>query len=100
MGVLDDKTARIMLDATPLGCSVWSVDGRPIDCNQAAVELFGLASREDFIARFYEMSPEYQPNGRRSDEMAREYVAAAFETGRLRFEWMHRNAAGEPIPAG
>lgn len=94
-----DERTQIMLDATPLCSNFWDKDGNNIDCNQAAVTLFGLSSKQEYLDRFGELSPEYQPNGEKSSKLAAEYVKTAFETGQNKFEWMHQKPNGEPIPA-
>jgi signal transduction histidine kinase/DNA-binding response OmpR family regulator len=48
---------------------------------------------------FYQLSPEYQPCGRLSKELAIEFINKAFETGYHRFEWVHQTLKGEIIPA-
>ena len=65
------------------------------------MKLYGFKSKQEYAERFIlECSPEYQPNGRRSDEMAVELVNYAFEEGFCYFEWMHVFPAdGTPIPA-
>ena len=45
-----------------------------------------------------ELSPEFQPDGRRSFEKANEMMAIAFERGSHRFEWDHVRADGEVFP--
>ncbi|MCL2655842.1 MAG: sensor domain-containing diguanylate cyclase [Betaproteobacteria bacterium] len=94
-----NERIQIMFDATPLCCNFWDENLRAIDCNQEAVNLFELSSKQEYLDRFFELSPRYQPLGRLSEEMAKEYVCKAFETGRVRFEWMHQKLNGEPIPA-
>ncbi len=94
-----DERTQIMLDATPLCCNFWDANYNNIDCNQEAANLFELSSKQEYLERFAELSPEYQPNGRLSSELAMEKVKLAFETGYQRFEWMHQKLNGEPIPA-
>ncbi len=93
------ERARIMLDATPLCCNFWDENYNNIDCNQEAVNLFDLRDKQEYLDRFFELSPEYQPCGRSSQEMAREYITRAFAEGRVRFEWMHQKLNGDPVPA-
>ena len=45
-----------------------------------------------------ELSPEYQPNGRNSLEMANEIMEIAYKTGHYRFEWTHKRKNGEEFP--
>ncbi len=94
-----EERSQIMLNAMPLCCNLWSTDLQNIRCNDEAVRLFELSSQEEYLERFNELSPEYQPNGRRSGDMAVEYINKAFDEGYCRFEWLHQKLNGEPIPA-
>ncbi len=93
-----EERMRIMLDANPLCASFWNKDLKNLDCNLAAVKLFGLKDKQEYLDNFFELSPKYQPNGRISEELAKEKLTTAFETGYLQFEWMHQNFQGEQIP--
>jgi diguanylate cyclase (GGDEF)-like protein len=94
-----DELTQLMLDAMPFSCLLWDKNLHNLSCNQAAVTLFGLSGKQDYIDRFFDLSPEYQPDGTRSKETSIEKVKAAFETGYDRFEWMHQTIKGEPLPA-
>ena len=66
-----------------------------VSVNQAAVALFGFASADQLLALSpASTSPEFQPGGGRSDEMAHAYMRTAIERGACRFEWVHRRADG------
>ena len=93
-----EERTKMMLDATPLACSFWDSDCNVIDCNQAAVTLFGLSGKQEYFDRFYTMSPPTQPGGHPSAAFALERIRKAFETGYERFEWLHINASGELMP--
>jgi PAS domain S-box-containing protein len=93
-----EERTQIMLDATPLCANFWNQDFRNIDCNEEAVKLFGLSSKNEYLEKFFELSPEYQPDGKLSREKAIEFVKKGFEEGYCRFEWMHRKLNGELIP--
>ncbi len=94
-----DERTQIMLDATPLCCNLWDEHYNNIDCNQEAARLFDLASKQEYLERFTELSPQFQPDGRLSPEKALEKIRLAFETGLQKFEWMHQKLNGEPVPA-
>ena len=90
---------QLMLDATPLGCKLWDRNLNIIECNQEALKLFDIQNKQDFFSDFFKLSPEYQPCGRLSTEMAAEYVNEAFDKGYCRFEWAHQKLNGEAIPS-
>jgi signal transduction histidine kinase/CheY-like chemotaxis protein len=94
-----DELTQLMLDAMPFSCILWDKNLNNLSCNQAAVKLFGLSGKQDYIDRFHELSPEYQPDGMLSKDAALEKARGAFETGYDRFEWMHQTITGEPLPA-
>lgn len=73
---------------------------RFVECNEATVRLLGYGSREDILqCHPSALSPATQPDGRDSREKASELIAAAFDRGSMRFEWMHRRADGADFPA-
>jgi signal transduction histidine kinase/CheY-like chemotaxis protein/PAS domain-containing protein len=93
-----DERMQIMFDATPLGANFFSMDGSIIDCNKEMVRLFDMPNKQEYLERFSELSPEYQPDGRVSAEKGPEMAKIAFEKGYCRFEWLHQKLNGEPIP--
>jgi len=93
------KRASILLNSTPVGANLWDRNCNIFDGNEEAVKLFGLKDKEEYITRFFELSPEYQPDGGLSRERAVEYIQKAFKEGRHVFEWMHRMVDGSPMPA-
>jgi PAS domain S-box-containing protein len=69
---------------------------RFIDCNRAAVEVYGFASREDTLGKTpQEVSAPTQYDGTPSAEKARLYIAEAQAQGSVVFEWRHQRANGE-----
>ncbi|MDC7235923.1 MAG: EAL domain-containing protein [Spirochaetales bacterium] len=71
--------------------------GRIDDCNQAALDLFAITSRQDFTGKTpSELSPEYQPDGQKSSRKAFDMVNQALEQGSHRFEWLHEDINGNP----
>lgn len=73
---------------------------RFVDCNQAALEMLRMHSKEELgIVHPSALSPECQPDGRLSAEKADEMIEIAFSRGSHRFEWLHRRADGEVFPA-
>jgi signal transduction histidine kinase/ActR/RegA family two-component response regulator len=94
----NNERARLMLDATPLGAIYWDKNLKCVDCNEESVRLFGVKDKKEYLERFMELSPEYQPDGSLSKKQALEYVKKAFVDGYCRVDWMHQKLDGEPIP--
>ena len=94
-----DKLVQTILDVTPLALNLWDKNLKNTKTNREAVKLFDLSSKEEYLNRFYEFSPEYQLDGRLSNGKAPECITKAFQEGYCRFEWMHQKLNGEQIPS-
>jgi len=96
-----EERLMLMLDTSPLCAQIfWDRSLNTIDCNEAAVKLYGFKDKQEYRERFLEScSPEYQPDGQRSDEKAAGLVHQAFTEGYCVFDWMHNMPDGTPIPA-
>ena len=72
--------------------SVFLLEGdRFVDVNLTAIRMFGLQSESDAIGLApWDLSPEYQPDGQPSDELARARIQTALREGGTSFEWLHR----------
>jgi len=71
-----------------------------LDCNSAALEMFGYSTKADLIALHPgELSPPNQPDGTPSRTGSEQQIAAAFLNRKNRFEWFHRRKNGEIFPA-
>jgi len=69
-----------------------------VDCNDAAVRLLHCDDKQDLLSHQpADFSPEFQPDGRRSDEKTIEVVQAARSKGKHSFEWLHRRKDGEEV---
>ncbi len=88
-----------ILDSVPLCLNLWNNEYQNVMCNKMAVELFELDSKEQYTEEFFKLSPEYQPNGRLSAELALEHIKIAFEKGYCKFNWLHCKLNGDDIPA-
>jgi len=73
---------KIMIDATPV-CFVFFSDAfEVVDCNPAALSLFGIPTTEEFKDTFFDLCPEYQQDGKLSSERYKEHMMDAFNDGR------------------
>ena len=92
------ERSQRLLDATPLAGSLWDKNLNITLCNEETVKLFELDNKDDYRRRFWDLSPEYQPDGKRSRDKVIVLLKKAFEEGRCEFEWMHQTLDGTPIP--
>jgi PAS domain S-box-containing protein len=90
---------RSLVEQAPDAIVVLDVEtGRFVDCNQNALDLFGVDRETMLTIGPIELSPPRQPDGRLSSEVSRENRAAAVNGAQLTFKWTHRHADGHPIP--
>jgi PAS domain S-box-containing protein len=74
-------------------------EGVYIDCNKAAEKLL-RTDRSRIVGKTpLDFSPEYQPNGRRSDDYARELLSETLNKGESSFEWIHKRPEGSEFLA-
>lgn len=67
-----------------------------IDCNQAAIELFGYANKTEIIAlQPHQLSPERQADGQRSTDKVETIMRETLQKGSSQFEWLHQRVDGE-----
>jgi len=92
------ERAKILLDSMPLVAQLWSKENRILECNEEAVKVFNTKNKKEYIERFFEFSPKYQPDGQPSSEKMASYITKAFDEGRCHFEWTHQTSEGELIP--
>jgi two-component system sensor histidine kinase/response regulator len=71
-----------------------------ISANDAAVRLFGCADADAFLAMApASASPEFQPDGRRSDTLWHDAMRRALADGGCQFEWVWRRRDGSTFHA-
>lgn len=89
---------RVTFEAAPFGCTMSDRNFQGIECNESIVRMHELKDKQQYIQRFLELSPPFQPCGRPSPEMALEQLNKAFDEGYTQFEWMHLTINGDPLP--
>ena len=94
-----DKRVRLMLDAAPFGATLFDKNYNVVDCNQAILLMVGMAGKKDeYMTRFLDFSPEYQPNGERTEILLRKYIDLAFENHGGPYPWTYKKISGDLIP--
>ena len=92
-----NNRVQIMFDAMPLGAFYIDVNLNIIDCNEVILKLFGISGKDEFLLKFYDFFPEYQPDGKLSKNKMTDSIEKAFVEGHIHEEWMYQNLNGEPI---
>jgi PAS domain S-box-containing protein len=90
---------RALVEHAPEAIVVLDGDtGRFLFGNEHACALYGIPMERLTELTPAEVSPEFQPGGRRSSELAREIMDEALAGGTPVFEWIHRQPNGRLVP--
>lgn len=69
-----------------------------VECNDQVIRIFGLDSKEQILGKSpIDFSPEYQPDGRKSENKALEKIQKALDGTPQVFEWKHQTLEGKLI---
>ena len=93
-----DARAQVLFNATPLVATLWDSKYNLVDCNQEAVRIHKMSGKQEFLDGFFDLSPEYQPDGTPTKEKFRDSIEKTFAEGHYRFQFMQQTKDGEPIP--
>jgi len=93
-----DEVTQTVLESLPTFIEIWDGTLNVIGCNRRTLDVFGLASKKEYIDRYHDFSPTLQPSGRPSYKNAVGYVETALREGSSRFEWMHQKPNGDLMP--
>jgi|GEM_PF-768468 len=75
-------------------------DKKFIDCNMAAVEMYGAKKKDQIIGNSpLEFSPQNQYDGTPSSGKADNYIKEAAANGTITFEWLHTRINGDLFDA-
>ncbi|HTH47621.1 MAG TPA: PAS domain S-box protein [Candidatus Limnocylindria bacterium] len=90
---------RALVEHAPEAIVVLDGDtGRFFFGNEHACRLYGVPMEKLAELTPTEVSPEFQPDGQRSSELAGQWMAEVLAGGRPVFEWMHQQPDGRLIP--
>ena len=94
----EDERFRVLFEYSSDAHLVFDDTGL-LDCNNAAIALLGCRDKAELLGLHpARLSPEIQPDGRRSEEKSVEMDSMARQRGYHRFEWMHRKVNGVDFP--
>ncbi len=95
---ISDERFRVIFESSTEPHMLVDAEG-VVDCNHATVEMLGYRDKSEIIrqplAKFW---PEFQADGRTTDEHAREFKEATIVQGVHRREVLKRTASGELVP--
>jgi len=88
---------HMLFENAPIGLTMFDEFFNVIDCNETALAMFGVA-KQYYMDHFYELSPEYQPDGSKTVDRIQDVLKRTLSGEKLVMEWMHQTPSGEPIP--
>ncbi len=86
-----------MLDTSPYATIIWDSNLDILACNDVSNHLLGTKELEELKENFFQMLPEYQPNGTLSEAFFRECLESSFYSGYTQFKWLFVNMQGEEL---
>ena len=89
---------KLMLDGTPLICILRDEHNNVIDCNQEAMNVFGVTHKADFLNHFAKFYPEFQPDGFRSVDKIEDLLQNVRKKGKIHYDWTFLLSDGELLP--
>ena len=93
-----NEYTELLIESMPFACSLWDSDLKMFKCNDGSARMFEIEDKQEFIEHFYDFSPEFQPDGKKSTEQVAFITKKVFEEGALVYEWMHQTRDGTPVP--
>lgn len=71
-------------------------DGKFVECNSSVLKMLKYKTKEEFLnLQPHELSPEFQPDGLKSEEKAYKIIEECYKIGTDKFEWVHTKSTGE-----
>jgi len=71
-----------------------------VDCNPAALNMFNIKDKSTLLnMNPLKLSPEYQPNGKKSEDLIKELHDTAQDSGGVKTDWLSVTADGTEFPA-
>lgn len=94
-----EKEVESLFSLLPVAAVIQNIqDGKIIEANHQAESLFGLKHDEIIGLTPIDLSPEYQPDGQRSEDGVKEKLSTVLQSGAETFFWLHKHRSGEQLP--
>jgi two-component system sensor histidine kinase/response regulator len=95
----NEELFRVMFEGSGDAKALLAYNAHFVSVNPAAARMFGCSVEELLALSPASLSPEFQPNGRRSEEYATELMRRALSEGGIEFEWVHQRRDGSNFHA-
>jgi len=89
-----DYTINEFLNAAPLAVHFFDKNANLLDCNEAALQIYNMKEKQEYIDNYFMFLPFNQPSGKRSQEVLKEVISECFENGHSTSEIMYNKADG------
>ncbi len=94
-----EEKFRVMYENSPDGYLIMELDkARITDCNHMAEKMLNGTKEQILGLTPDQLSPEFQPDGRSSNERVQENIKIILKNGFYRFDWTHKKITGELFP--
>jgi len=93
------ELTQIILDSAPFVVGLWDDNHNVLSASKHAIDMFKISDPQELAHRLFDFSPTLQPCGTPTRKKAIADVGVAYKEGYARFEWMHKTADDEPLPA-
>lgn len=94
-----EEKFRAMYENSPDAYLIMELEkGKITDCNHMAEKMLNGTKEQILGLTPDQLSPEFQPNGRTSIELAQEKIETTLQNGSHRFDWIHKKISGELFP--
>ena len=94
-----EERYRILVENAPEALVVFDMlTQKFVSVSESAVKLFKMPKEELLKKSPVDMSPQYQPDGRLSLDVAMEKLNRAINGEKPSFEWIHQDSEGNQIP--
>ena len=88
----------LMLNSAPFSISVFDASYENVECNDAAVRIYGCKSKDEYKRLYYKFVPPVQPDGRSSRKLIKECIDEAYIKGTSRREITRLKLDGTLLP--
>ncbi len=93
-----EKRTEAILNGIPMGINLLNADFQIFDCNDKALEIMNMSSKQEYIDTIMNYLPRNQPNGEDSGQILQENFLRAKEDGYTNFEILLFTADDEALP--